>query len=279
MKSRQQVFGQNFLHHKPSIDRIIGLIDREITHYLNSDNLKPKSVVEVGPGKLALTNPLYELVEKYSLPLILVERDHLLESEIREKIPQCEFHLMDAATEKLRELLLDLEKRGLTPVYFASNLPYSAGSQILAQLCREARLVCGMTVMVQKEVALRMAATATKKDRADRGSLSLLIQSHFEAKLEFDVNPSAFIPPPKVMSSIVSLRVLEKQLVSQEDTREFENFCKMLFSHRRKMIRAILPEITSEHFTRAGLEGTERPEVLELDKILQLWNFYRNLKK
>src|SRR5581483_446098 len=129
MRTRRHALGQNFLHHQPTILKISTLIEAELT------KAATKTLLEIGPGKLALTKELQVISQNRSLPLILVERDRYLESEIHEGAPKAETHFMDAATEKLPLLIQELENSNKTPVFIASNLPYSASSQILARLC------------------------------------------------------------------------------------------------------------------------------------------------
>lgn len=269
MRTRRQALGQHFLRSKTTIEKILARVEDEI----RDGTIAPRAILEIGPGKLAITKELSALAKKLSLPLFLVERDRQLEETIHEGLSggaaSTELHFMDAATEKLPALLTELESRGLTPVFVASNLPYSASSQILANLCHELRRVTGCVVMVQKELAQRMAAPP---GGSDRGALSLLIQSYFEVVRAFDVSPGAFSPPPKVMSSVLALRPLPAppglQLTSP---RAFEAFCKKLFSGRRKMIRKLVPPACLPLFPKLGINGTERPETLDLTTILELY--------
>ena len=268
MRTRRHALGQNFLHHKPTIEKIAALVSTEMG-YAAQINRAPKSLLEVGPGRLALTLPLLDVAKKHKTPLILVERDRYLEDEIRTGAPEAELHFMDAAAEKFPALIDELNAKAKTPVFFASNLPYSASSQILANLCHRSKQLSGAVVMVQKELAERMKARAGARDR---GSLSLLIQSYFEVAAAFDVGPGAFNPPPKVMSTVLKLRPLEHPLTEgMADPLKFESFCKMLFSQRRKMIRKLIPPEKHQLFPKLGISGTERPEVLELTTVKALF--------
>lgn len=265
MRTRRHALGQNFLHHKPTIDRIAALVaDR-----LDASRSRPRALLEIGPGKLALTRALAPLARDRGLPLCLVERDRFLEEEIRNGMPEAALRLMDAATDALPEYVEELAANGSTPVFVASNLPYSAASQILANLCHLSGKLSGAVVMVQKEMAERMVARAGS---GDRGSFSLLIQSYFEVERAFDVSPGAFTPPPQVMSSVLTLAPLKTPLTaSLRDPLKFEHFCKMLFSQRRKMVRNLVPVEKHELFPKLGISGTERPEALELTAILELF--------
>ncbi len=262
-RTRRQHFGQHFLHHDPTIRKILDNVEKEIS--LLTD--EPKCIIEVGPGKLAITHGLSKITQKQNLPLILIEKDLKLEKEIRSDLNKdFELHFMDAANEDFSKFIMKLKKESRTPFYFVSNLPYSAGSQILANLCHHSDLISGATVMVQKDFAERMIALTPKGKQSDRGSFSVLIESYFHSKIEFDVGPGAFTPPPKVMSSVLTLRPKPIQPFNNLKTAlQFEKFVKAAFSQRRKMIRTLVPEDKRDELKEIGLTGTERPENLNLE--------------
>jgi len=268
MRTRRHAFGQNFLHHKPTIEKIVSLAESELKQAENRGRA-PKSILEVGPGKRAITDHLLQVAQAHSVPLVLVERDRLLEEGLLEMGDQVSLHFMDAATEHFANLFDELVAKNSAPVLFVSNLPYSAASQILAQLCYKSQHVSSAVVMVQKEMAKRIAAP---EGTSHRGSLSLLIQSYFDAKIAFDVGPGAFNPPPKVTSTVLTLTPLEKPLTADfADPKKFERFCQHLFSQRRKMIRKTLPPAAHQCFPKLGINGTERPEDLSLSAIIELF--------
>ncbi len=265
MRSRRQALGQHFLHHKPTIEKIAAVVAAEMERAPRP----PRSLLEIGPGKLALTQALAPLATERSLPFYLVERDRYLEDEIRSGSPTTELHFMDAATDLLPELIDTMRGKDQTPIFVASNLPYSASSQILANLCHRSADLSGVVVMVQKELAQRMAAPAGE---SERGALSLLIQSYFEVEMAFDVGPGAFTPPPRVQSTVLRLRPLAVPVTTGlKEPLKFEHFCKMLFSQRRKMVRNMVPSEKHELFPKLGIDGTERPETLKLETVLGLY--------
>ncbi|MEW6055403.1 MAG: 16S rRNA (adenine(1518)-N(6)/adenine(1519)-N(6))-dimethyltransferase RsmA [Bdellovibrionota bacterium] len=269
MRTRRQALGQHFLHHQPTIGKIASLVETELAN-ASARGRQARTLLEVGPGKLALTKPLLSLSESHNLELVLVERDKLLEEGIRDGAPKAQVHFLDAANDAFLELVDTLISRQKTPLFFASNLPYSASSQILANLCYRSNHVAGCVVMVQKELALRMVAGP---GTGDRGSLSLLIQSYFDAKIAFDVGPGAFSPPPRVMSSVLRLIPHARPLIADlKSAQGFERFCKQLFSQRRKMIRKLIP--ADKHallFPKLDISGTERPETLDLKTLIELY--------
>lgn len=268
MRSRRHILGQNFLHHKPTIEKIASLVDARIDTAAQ-EGRPSRLLLEIGPGKLALTNALARVASERKLPMALVERDRFLEDEIRQGMPDADFRLMDAASDALPEYLDELAAANKTPIFVASNLPYSASSQILANLCHKSHLLSGLVVMVQKELAERMVA---EPGTGDRGAFSLLIQSYFELTWAFDVGPGAFNPPPKVTSTVLGLTPLAKPMTAElRHPKKFEHFCKMLFSQRRKMVRNLVPNEKHEFFPKLGISGTERPETLKLTTVLELY--------
>lgn len=267
MRSKTHSFGQNFLHHQPTIAKIISTVEQ-------SRIFDAGALLEVGPGKLALTRPLAQVAHKHHIPLILVERDYTLQSFILEEMKKTglpenifnsnSFHLMDAATQKLRELITGIHKQTQKKVLFVSNLPYSASSQIIVQLCYSVPYLLDVVVMVQKELAERIAGRENSKDR---GSLSLVVQNYFEPHLLFHVGPGAFSPPPKVQSTVI--RLTPRQ--NRELPEAFEFFCKSLFSQRRKMIRSFFSKEDYFLFDELKLTGEERPENLSLETVITLF--------
>jgi len=260
VKKRIQIYGQHFLHHKPTIDKIIKAVS------LEWESSQPKTLLEVGPGKLALTQHLVKFGN-----LILVEKDKILKEFIESHIPNIETHWMDAASLDFVNLIQTLKLKNQTPILVVSNLPYSAASQILAKLCTCSQELVGCIVMVQKEVALRMIG---KENTKARGAFSLLIQSYFNVKKLFDVSPGVFTPPPKVKSTVLLLKpILPSRVAHVKNPLDFEQFCKGLFSQRRKMIRNFFQ--TSQHifFPKLGLFGTERPEDLKLETLIELYQY------
>lgn len=266
MRTRRQALGQHFLKHQPTIQQIIGATEP----FLNDS----QALVEVGPGALAITKSLAQVAAQRQMPLFLVERDRRLDSVIASGLEQCqarvELSFFDAATDQMAQFIDTIHKQEkFNKILFVSNLPYSASSQILAQLCPVSHLLSGAVIMVQKELAQRMVA---KEGSKHRGSFGIFMQSYFECRMLFDVPPQAFSPPPKVMSTVLALTPLIPSAVAHlAAPQEFHRFCQNLFSHRRKMIRGLLPPEVLPLLSQWGLDGTERPEALSLSVLLDLY--------
>lgn len=154
----------------------------------------------------------------------------------------------------------------------AGNLPYYIASPILfhlIELHRRHRLFADATVMVQREVADRLVA---RPGTRNYGVLTVLLSVHARVSRVLDLPPSAFLPPPKVHSSVVRLE-FGPPVVRLPDERLFERLVKAMFGQRRKMLGNALkgfhPAMASV-LAASGLDLRRRPETLSLDEIAGL---------
>ncbi|MEZ5673210.1 MAG: 16S rRNA (adenine(1518)-N(6)/adenine(1519)-N(6))-dimethyltransferase RsmA [Thiotrichaceae bacterium] len=179
-------FGQHFLHDAHIISEIIAAIAPQPTQQL----------VEIGPGRGALTLPL--LAQSKCLDVVELDRD-LLTELARRCEPLGELRIYQADVLKFDFLQLVTDKK----LRIVGNLPYNISTPLLFYLLNFVTHVEDMTFMLQKEVVARMVAAT---DTADYGRLSVMLQYYYEIEYLFDVAPEAFVPPPKVDSSMVQLR-------------------------------------------------------------------------
>ncbi|MCM2324609.1 MAG: 16S rRNA (adenine(1518)-N(6)/adenine(1519)-N(6))-dimethyltransferase RsmA, partial [Oligoflexia bacterium] len=226
-----------------------------------------KTLLEIGPGRGALTDPLIELrpqapdLERF----VLAERDRALAAEWRAR----------AVTEAIEEGdFLELpEEKWITPapVAVVSNLPYSAGTAITTRLARHPDRIPFMVLMFQAEVAQRLRAEQGTKDW---GSLSIWIQNRWDVRKLCTVPPSAFSPPPEVQSEVVVLTRRTEPRIAISNEALWEKLLKASFMHRRKMLRAGLrsAEPYRQALDASGLDATKRAEALSWEE----WaRFYR----
>ena len=152
------------------------------------------------------------------------------------------------------------------PVRIAANLPYNIGTALLVKWLTAPAwppFWSSLTLMFQREVAERIVA---KPDTEHYGRLSVLTQWRTTAKILFDVSRSAFVPPPKITSSIVRLEPLAAP-VAQAELSDLERVTAAAFGQRRKMLRQSLKSLApdAESLIRAaGLDPTSRPEQLSV---------------
>ena len=253
--------GQNFL--------IASWVPERIAREAGVD--EGAGVLEIGPGVGPLTQQLCLRAGK----VCAVELDRRLKPIL--DVTVGEFDNLDILWEDVLKLdvarLVEERFSGLRPMACA-NLPYYITSPILAALL-ESECFDSITVMVQKEVAQRMAAAP---GTGDYGAFSVLCQYYARPELLFDVPPHCFLPQPKVMSSVVCLKVRREKEWGIEDPELFFRVVRGSFLQRRKKLsnglRAAFPELGREGpaqvILEAGLEENVRGETLGIPEFARI---------
>jgi 16S rRNA (adenine1518-N6/adenine1519-N6)-dimethyltransferase len=213
------------------------------------------TVIEIGPGPGGLTRAL--LLEG-AARVVAIEVDPRAIAALRE--------LQEAAGGRLElvegdAMEIDLAGLGPPPRRIVANLPYNVSTALLVRWLHRAEQVAEMVLMFQKEVADRLAAQPRSKDY---GRLSVLAQHICAVQRLFDVAPSAFVPPPKVTSSVVRLtpRPIGDRLA---DLTMLERVTAAAFGQRRKMLRRSLAAAFADPavvLSGLGLSPTARAEEL-----------------
>lgn len=247
--------GQNFL--------IASWVPRRIAEESGVD--ENSGVLEVGPGIGPLTQQLCLRAGKVTA----VEVDGTLKPILAETLGA--FSNLDILWQDILKVdIPDLVRRqfpGLKPMACA-NLPYYITSPVLTALL-EARCFSSVTVMVQKEVAQRMAA---RPGAADYSAFTVFCNYYAEPRLLFDVPPSCFLPQPKVTSAVVQLKVRSGPPCPVADESMFFRVVRASFAQRRKTLQnglaAGFPELgkarVGELLERCGLSPTVRGETLDI---------------
>ena len=196
--------GQNFL--------IEEWVPRDIAEASGAD--KQHAVLEIGPGIGPLTQQLCQRAARVTA----VELDKALYPVLAETMADVDnFTLIPGDIMKLNiAQLVDEQFEGLTPLVCA-NLPYNITTPVLTVLVESHRFE-SITVMIQREVALRIAA---KPGTGDYGAFSLFMQYYTEPEVLFDVPPECFLPAPKVTSAVLHCRVRKTPAVSPACGEEF----------------------------------------------------------
>ncbi|OIO78821.1 MAG: 16S rRNA (adenine(1518)-N(6)/adenine(1519)-N(6))-dimethyltransferase [Candidatus Omnitrophica bacterium CG_4_8_14_3_um_filter_43_15] len=158
------------------------------------------------------------------------------------------------------------------PFKIIGNLPYYITTPIIFHLLVQKKYINDIIIMVQKEVAQRIIA---KPGGKDYGILSCSVQFHAKPKILFNVIKAAFRPQPKVDSSVLKLKILEKPAVAIKDEKLFFNIIKAAFGKRRKMLRSSLAGlITKDKLTdilaKSGIDETRRAETLSLEEFAKI---------
>jgi len=254
--TRRQALGQHFLRDGAIACAIVDLV-APTSHDL---------VVEIGPGAGALTGVLAGRAGR----VIALEIDPVLAAELRARLPMVEVLDADARTWDYTQLAAPPGGR----VLIVGNLPYSVGKPILMALIKARNAIHEMALMLQLEVAERVAAPPGSKTY---GSLSVFTQIYCDVRVALRVPPGAFRPPPTVESAVLHLRALREPRVPLADARRFETVVRAAFAQRRKMLANALGaglglplDVVRRAATGAGVDPTRRAETLTLLEFAEL---------
>ena len=255
--------GQNFL--------IEEWVPRDIAESSGAD--KNHAVLEIGPGIGPLTQQLCRRAAKVTA----VELDKALYPVLDETMAgEDNFTLVPGDIMKINiPALVDEQFGDLTPLVCA-NLPYNITTPVLTALV-EAKRFEAITVMIQKEVALRIAA---KPGTGDYGAFSLFMQYHTEPEVLFDVPPECFLPAPKVTSAVLRCRVRKEPAVTPKCGEDFFfRTVRAAFAQRRKTLSNSLSSVFGGQLSKetiaaiiaeCGFEPTVRGERLGLEEFASL---------
>lgn len=273
-KTKKARLGQNFLADRHAADRIVDALG----------DLSDALVLEIGPGKGALTDTLAQRAGR----LIAIELDRMLATELRYKYsrhPNIEILEGDVLKIDFRTVLNrtigplnDLRPVKPSRARVVGNLPYYITSDILLHLFEFHDQFDLIVIMVQREVADRIAARPGSRDY---GLLSATVQLYSKVENLFSLPPGAFSPPPKVHSSVLRLAIAPRFEELQIEPAEFIAFLKSAFAMKRKTLLNNLKETYSQETIKAALqEGGLRPDVrAEAVGLESMAALYRNLKK
>ena len=234
--------GQNFLVDDNVIDEII-----------RCSNIDKKDlIIEIGPGLGVLTNRLLQ----ESNNVMAVELDKRMVSILQDRFKlningQTESKLEiineDILKINLNQLIAEKKsKNEIKQVKIVANLPYYISTPIIMKLLEEKLNIESITVMIQKEVAQRLAARPGEKEV---GSITYTIWYYTEPKIVLEVPRDSFIPEPEVTSSVINLKVLDKPRIEVED---------------EKIIDIIAKEVKTKKDALKDFEKAERQDLIDL---------------
>ena len=268
-QGRRRAFGQHFLKDQGIAERIAQAA-LELARTRES-----RGLLEIGPGRGAITDPLLARLSKATQDSPALERLLLCEKdrELARRWSERETESTKGLQIRVRDadfLALGAENwLDITPLTVVSNLPYSSGTAIFTKLGRYPRKITGMVLMFQSEVAGRLRAERGTKAW---GSLSLWTQNQWNVRKLLAVPPGAFSPPPQVQSEVVVIEPLNAPRIPGTESPSGEeawNFLlKSCFQHRRKMLRAGLPKSGTlrNALELSGVDDTKRAEALDWDE-------------
>jgi 16S rRNA (adenine1518-N6/adenine1519-N6)-dimethyltransferase len=274
--TKKAKLGQNFLTDRAAAVRIVDALG-DISRAL---------VVEIGPGKGALTAGLAERAGR----LIAIELDHLLAAELRyrfTRFPNVEILEGDVLRIDFRTVLNrtigplnDLRPERPARAHVLGNLPYYITSDILLRLFEFHDQFDVIVIMVQQEVAERIAAAPGSRDY---GLLSATAQLYTRVETLFTLPPGAFAPPPKVHSTVLRLTVAPRFTELGVEPKAFIQFLKTAFAMKRKTLMNNLKKSYPDGQIRAALKDNGirvdvRAEALELEKSAAVFRALANSK-
>lgn len=245
MYTLKKSLGQHFLKDEQIITRIIDALKEH-----NFENL-----LEVGPGAGALTKFLITLpgidFKAVEIDEEKVQYLHKQYPEIRDKI--------------ISKSFLEIDKPFEAPFTVIGNFPYNISTQILFKILEWKDDVPVVIGMFQKEVAAR---AASKPGTKVYGVLSALVQAYYDVEYLFDVPPTSFNPPPKVMSGVIRL-TRRKTVLPVKSDRAYWVLVKTAFNQRRKTLRNALKGQFSAEILKEDL-FSKRAEALSIDDFAAL---------
>jgi 16S rRNA (adenine1518-N6/adenine1519-N6)-dimethyltransferase len=266
---RKPKLGQHFLASEPAARRIVEALG----------DVSQDTVLEIGPGRGAIT----ELLAPRTRRLIAVELDRVLAAQLRMKFatqPNVEIIEGDILKIELDTVFGPKPgslRPGLTftpePANVIGNLPYYITSDILLRLLEYHRYFSTIVIMVQKEVADRLAASPGSRDY---GLLSATAQLYGRVEKLFTLPPGAFSPPPKVHSSVVRISIKPRLKSLQVTEADFIPFLKLSFGQKRKTLWNNLKtryhkDVLRAALGKSGVKPAVRAEALPLEKAAALF--------
>ena len=250
--------GQNFLISDSVLDDMI--------HGSGID--KETNVIEIGPGFGTLTQQLCLNAKK----VVSVEIDETvipILTDNTKEFDNLKIINADILKTDIKALIKDEFDGGSVKV--VANLPYYITTPIIMGLIEQELPIDMLVIMIQKEVADRIAA---KPGTKDYGALGIAVNFYCESEVICNVSPNCFIPQPKVSSSVIMLKKREKPAVDVSDKKQFFNVIKAAFGQRRKtLLNALSNSIPgkdkqgiSQALARAGIDEKRRGETLTMEE-------------
>lgn len=261
--------GQNFLINE---DIVTGIIER-------AEISKNDLVIEIGPGLGTLTNELLKKAGK----VICVELDKRMLTILNDRFEGQNIEIIndDILKVDLKNTIKENKVGEIKQVKVVANLPYYITTPIIMKLLEDGLDIKSITVMIQKEVAQRLTATAQS---GDSGAITYAIDYYTDAKIVLSVPRDSFIPAPEVDSSVVKLDVLDKPKVIVKNEELLFKVIKLAFMQKRKTLSnsltngKLLPSKQDVETMLKKLEIDEkiRPEKLTLKEFAKISDYVYN---
>ena len=247
--------GQNFLTSQNVLDEIVDALENE------------NGVLEIGPGFGTLTAALAERMDK----VVSIEIDERLLDVLHHTLDEFDnIKIINGDALKIDLHALIREEFGDRKISVAANLPYYITTPVITTLLENKLPLNSIVVMVQKEVAERLTAHPGSKDY---GAITVMCRYFSEPSIVTKVPASLFLPPPKVDSAVLKLKLREKPAVNVSDEKMFFRVVRAAFSQRRKTLLNCMcanfpfaKDDMSALLLKNGIEPSRRGETLSLEE-------------
>lgn len=217
-------------------------------------------IIEIGPGRGAITDGLYNIFKK-NLFLVEIDRDLYQYLQSRYSYIYSNIFHKDFLKFEISQIVFD----EFDKVNCVGNLPFGVSTPILFHLLDSKNFIDKMCFILQKEVAMRLAA---KPGNKAYGIPSIFFQAHYEVEYKYEIPPEAFFPRPKVTSSVVTISKKKEQKNIDYDESLFKKIVKESFSKRRKKIENSLKSLVGPEVIFNYKEM--RPEELSVEDFISI---------
>ena len=258
MKYQKKSLGQNFLIEKNIVRKILSLT-----------SFKGKNIIEIGPGKGALTDEIIKMKPKL---LILIEKDEALTNYLNSK-----YSLEKTVKIYNTDILnFNFEKINKDKIIIIGNLPYNISSQILIKILRYKKIKTkfeDLIFMFQKELGEKIIGKFPSKNY---GRLSIITNFKLRVIKKFLVSANCFFPKPKVTSMVIHFKTLKKNLFNINNISNLEKITNILFSNKRKMINKRISYILDNRKIKKlpNLNLKLRPEKISPETFYKITELY-----
>lgn len=256
MKAKKSL-GQNFLKSEMALKKII-----------EAGEIKPNDIVlEIGPGKGALTEKILEKTSK----VIAVEKDQELFEMLQKKF------VKEIAEKKLILINEDILKFNVLRSYkIIANIPYNITGAILKKFLTEKNQPERLVLMVQHEVAKRIVAFNKKESL-----LSISVKAYGEPKMIMKVPARYFSPAPKVDSTIIAIKNISREFFggNKINEKKFWEIVKAGFAHKRKMLTGNLKPLLGNHISQTLKQAKIKENIRAEDISLEQWRTIAVIEK
>ena len=259
--------GQNFLIDENVVETIVS----------SANITKEDLIIEIGPGLGTLTSKLLEKAGK----VVCIELDPKMVKILNNRFKlYTNFELIneDVLKVNLNELILKNKENGIKKAKVVANLPYYITTPIIMKLLEDKLDIESITIMIQKEVAERLAEIPGGKET---GSITYTIWYYTEPKIIIEVPGDSFIPEPEVKSSVIKFDVLSEPRIRVKDEKKFFKIIKVAFMQKRKtLVNALVnggifknKEEAEKCLKDLGIDEKIRGEKLTLEQYNMISNY------